>query len=527
MARMPQIPQPEFSGRPGGGLAGAGRELPDIKSTTEPLEEASRLTMNTGDQLERLQVQRDTAEAALKKHKDNIVANQMLGDHEEQARNLLEQVQNEHYANPKEMSVEKVPEEYRRRLRELTNGEIQAEPDQQLALDIAEKYSTHDNQAATAAHGWMVQRQAQIAKDGVYKLTQANIRTAQSQTTIEGLGVSISAANKTLSPLLGPVHGADAGKVAQEMGHGMASSWVEANGPTNPRGTRAAVDDAVMNKRGPLWENIPAHELVAFQRKLDGWSKGYGERQRGTVAAEAVDFNTKTLDLFHAKELDSKNFYQMRDALTRKQLAIRHDPQYKDNPDEQVKQSEIVQTQLDTLEALKSASQNGGHWNDKFDAKKTAGLFKRFEALSKSDHRAPNDLLGVLQVQRDLAQMQATHKISPGDAATLTRSLRLLTGKSLSKSSGPQTGPMTSPIKPDTPRTMGASALDGYIKSGAYGRLSSEQTTEMRVEYHHLVTTAGENAQNVDEKSAQKIAQLAIQHVLARTKVAATPSEGE
>ena len=122
--------------------------------------------------------------------------------------------------------------------------------------------------------------------------------------------------------------------------------------------------------------------------------------------------------------------------------------------------------------------------------------------------------------------MQASHTISPGDAATLTRSLRLLTGKSLSKSSGPQVGPMTSPIKPDTTRAMGASALDSYIKSGAYGRLSDEQTTQMRVEYHHLMTTAGENAQNTDDKSAQKMAHLAIQHVLARSKTAA-PVEGE
>lgn len=526
MARMPQIPAPEFSGRPGGGLAGAGRGLPDIKSVEQPLEDASRLAASQGDRLENLQAQRDEAQAHLQKAVDGVTATRMAGDHEAKARNLLEQIQQQHYADPVAMPAEKVPEVYRSQLREMTDSEIKAAPNQQVALDIAQKYATDDNQAVTSAHGWMVQRQAQIAKDGVYKLTQANVRTAQSQTTIEGLGASIASANRKLAPLLGPVHGADAGKVTQEMGHDMASSWVEANGPTNPQGTRAAVDDAINNKRGPLWDNIPAHELAAFQRKLDGWDKGYGERKRGQVAAEAVDFNTKTLELFSAKELDSKNFFQMRDSLTRKQFAIKNDPQYKGNPDEQVKQSEIVQTQIDTLEALKAASENGGHWNEKFDAKKTAALFKRFEALSKSDHRAPNDLLGVLQVQRDVAQMQATHKISPGDAATLTRSLRLLTGKSLVKSSGPQVGPMTSPVKPDTTRTMGASALDGYLKSGAYGRLSPEQTTAMRVEYHHLITTAGENAQNVDEKAAQKMAHLAIAHVLARAK-SSSAVEGE
>lgn len=526
MARMPQIPSPEFSGRPGGSLAGGGREMPDIKSTTEPLQEAAQMTAGVGDRLERLQAQRDEAAAKLQKVHDESTVESMSADHEFAANQLFKDLEAQHFADPKAMPADKVPEEFRSRLREMTNGEMRVAPNSQVQLGLEKEYSKIDGRQYLSAQSWTFGRNAQAIKDNVYKLTQSNVRLAQGQATVQGLGGAIADFKGKIGPLSEQVHGVDSAKVMADGAHSMASSWVEANGPTNPTGTRQAVDDAVNNKRGPLYDNIPAHELVAFQKKLDGWSKGYGERQRGTVAAEAVDFNTKTLDLFHSKELDSKNFYQMRDALTRKQVAIKNDPQYKDNPDEQVKQSEIVQTQLDTLEALKGASENGGHWGDKFDAKKTAGLFKRFEALSKSDHRAPNDLLGVLQVQRDLAQMQATHKISPGDAATLTRSLRLLTGKSLSKASGPQVGPMTSPVKPDTTRTTGASALDGYLKSGAYGRLSPEQTTQMRVEYHHLMTTAGENAQNVDDKAAQKLAHLAIQHVLARTKSSAAV-EGE
>jgi hypothetical protein len=525
MARMPQIPQPEFSGRPGGSL-GAGRELPDAKSIAEPFDDAARTVAGTGDRLERLQAQRDTAAAELQKVKDATTADQLEADHKIASNALLESIQQQHFDNPRAMPAEKVPQEFERQLREMTNGEIQVESSPSVALKIAEKYAKSDGESRLSAQSWLFRRQAQEVKDGAYKAAQSNVRLAQAQSTVEGLGATIADARRKLGPTFSQVHGADAGKAMQEMGRDMAGSWVEANGPTNPRGVRAAVDDAIMNKRGPLWENLPAHQLAGYQKKLNEWGKGYGERQRGTVAAEAVDFNTKTLDLFHSKELDSKNFYQMRDSLTHKQLAIKHDPQYKDNPDEQVKQSEIVQTQIDTLEALKNASEGSGHWADKFDAKKTAALFKRYEALSKSDHRAPNDLLGVLQVQRDLAQMQAEHKISPGDAATLTRSLRLLTGKSLSKSSGPQVGPMTSPIKPDAPRTVGASALDAHIKSGAYGKLSPEQATQMRVEYHRMTTDAGETGRNLDEVGAKKMALLAIQHVLARTKTAAH-GEGE
>ena len=82
-----------------------------------------------------------------------------------------------------------------------------------------------------------------------------------------------------------------------------------------------------------------------------------------------------------------------------------------------------------------------------------------------------------------------------------------MTGKQLSTKSGAQNmGPIKSPISPDTVRTMGASALDGFMKSGAYGKLSPDEMTAMRVEYHHLVTDAGENARNVDENAAKKMA---------------------
>lgn len=525
MARMPQIPAPDFSGRPGGNLGGRA-EAPDIRSIQSPFEDASRLMQTEGDRFERLQAQRDEAAARLQKSVDGVTAERMRGDHEEKGRNLLNELQTQAVSDPN-FPAEKVPEEFRRQLREMTDSEIRAAPSADLAVDLGQKYAHTDNQLALSAQAWVFGRQAQQAKDGVYKITQSSVREAQAQATVPGLSAAIASSRRNLGPLLQHVHGADAAKVMDETSKSMASSWVEANGPSNPAGVRSAIEDALATKKGPLWDNIPAHDLVAYQKRLDGWSKGYGERQRSQVAAEAVDFNTKTLDLFRTKDLDSKNFYQMRDELQRKQFAIKSNPQYADNPGEKVQQSEIVQTQMDTLDALRDAAQNGGHWGGKADPKKTAGLFKRYEALSKSEQRAPNDLLKVLQVQRDLAQAQSQHWIAPGDAETLTRGLQLLTGKSLAQKNGgaSKVGPLKSPIEPNQPRVVGSAALDSYMKSGAYGRLSESQSAAMRVEYHRLVNDASENGRNLDEKTAQKTAQLAIQHVLTREKVA--EPEGE
>ncbi len=518
MARMPQIPEPNISNRPDSRVGRT--ETPDIEAITQPFQMGANALESAGSELERLQDQRDTATAKLQKVADATTAEQMKGDHEEKLRNLADQLHQQLWTTP-----EQFPESFRQQSLELTDSELKA-MSPGVASIASEKYAAVDAQHLTLAHGWMLGRTAQMAKDNVFKLQQSSVRTAQSAATVPGLALAITNTKKDLGPLLPHIHGENAEKVAEDTAHNQASAWVESNGPTNPSGVRAAIDDAIKTKSGPLWDNIPEAKLLKYQKESESWKHGYGERQRGQVAAEAVDFNTKTLEMFHSKELDTKAFYQMRDSLTQKQLKIEHDPQYKDNPDERVKQKEIVQTQIDTMEALKSASQGGGHWNGKFDPKKTAALFTRFEALSKSDQRAPNDLLKVLQVQRDVAQAQEHHWIAPGDAETLTRSLRLMTGKQLSKSSGAQNmGPIKSPITPDSVRTMGASALDSYMQSGAYGRLSPDETTQMRVEYHHLVTDAGENGRNVDENAAKKIAQLSIQHVLARHKK--SPAAGE
>ena len=512
MARMPQIPEPEINNRPDSRV---GRmETPDIAAVTEPFQMGASALESNASQLERLQDQRDAATAKLQHVADATTAEQMKGDHEEKLRNLADQLQQQMWKTP-----EQFPEAFRKQSQELTDSELKA-MSPGVASVASEKYAAVDNQHLTMAHGWMLGRTAQMAKDNVFKLQQSSVRTAQSAATLPGLAVAIANTKKDLGPLLPQIHGENAEKVAEETAHNQASAWVESNGPSNPTGVRAAIADAIKTKSGPLWDNIPEAKLLKYQKESESWMHGYGERQRGQVAAEAVDFNTKTLDMFHSKELDTKAFYQMRDSLVQKQLKIQHDPQYKDNPDERVKQNEIVQTQVDTMDALKAASQGGGHWNGKFDPKKTAALFTRFEAVSKSDQRAPTDLLKVWQVQRDVAQAQAHHWIAPGDAETLTRSLKLMTGKQLAAKSGAQSmGPIKSPISPDTVRTMGASALDGYMKSGAYGKLSPEETTAMRVEYHHLITDAGENGRNVDENAAKKLAQLAVQHVLARHKV--------
>ena len=508
MARMPQIPEPEISSRPDSRATNP--EPIDSEAATRPIQQATAGAAEMGGQLESLQQQRDEAAQKLQAVGDKVTATKLAGDHAEKLRNLSDQLQQQFWDQP-----DKYPDEFRRQAQALTDAEIAAAPNQQIALDLAQKNAETDNQHTALAHSWMIGRTAQKAKSDVTQLMSDQVKSAEGMKTLGGLNAAIVQATKAITPLSRQVHADSEGELLK-LKHDMASGWMWANGPTDPAGVRAAIDDALKTKKGPLYDNVGPKELVEYQKRSDGWAKSYGETQNFKVAAEGVDSNTKVLSAFQGKDgLTGSNIYAMERALMHQQVAIKSDPRYANSPDAKVQQSEIVQTQLDTLRALRDASTQGGQTSGKYDPKKTAALIHRVNALGQSEQRAPNDLLKVLQVQRDLAFAQRDHWISPNDAATLMDRLGLITGKNLAKNIGnpSATGPLKSPIEPDPVHQAGVSALDTFIKSGAYGRLSPEMTTAMHSEYLRMTNETAKAGRNTDEASAKKMALLAIDHV--------------
>lgn len=509
MARMPQIPQPELAGRPGGNMSERS-VMPDIRATEAPLEDAAKLTAHVGDHYERLQLQRDAAQEKLQKAVDGVTATRMAGDHAEKANNLFEQLRQQFNDTP-----EKLPEEYRRQLREMTDAEIKAAPSQNVALDISQKYAVQDNQHTAAVHSWMILRMTQKAKSDLVAMSNSQIRAAQSQTTVQGLQATVDSALATLGPHIQQLHG-DPDAVRQKLKTDMASAWVEANGPDNPAGVALALDGA--KKGGPLAELKPV-QLEHYQKQAQAWVKGYGERERFQVSKEAVALNNKLGDLFLNGQLDSKNAFQMKASLEAKLDAIDKNPQYKDNPAEKAAQTKIVQMQLDGLKYLREAAEKPGHFDPVFDAPKVNAILDRFDELGKPGAKGPKDLLKIVELQKDLAHAQADRWIPPGYASTMIKSLAQMTGKGIDRESK-NTGWGVSFLGfgGRSPQQAGNVVLNNYFKGDnkAFGKLTLEQQNQARVDYLGQVVDAQETGRNLDTKAAEQMAFASIKNVAGR-----------
>lgn len=508
MARMPQIPQPSFEGRPGGGLVG--REMPDDKSFTGPLDDAARATSGMGDHFEALQTQRDEAQAKLQKVVDDVTATRMAGDHSEKANNLFEQLREQFNDTP-----EKLPEEYKRQLREMTDAEIKAAPNQQVALDIAQKYAVQDNQHTTSAHSWMILRMTQKAKSDLAAMASSSIRAAQSQTSVQGLAMTVKSALATLEPHIKQLHG-DPDEARQSLKRDMAAAWVESNGPDNPVGVSLALDQA--KKGGPLADLTP-EQYATYQKRAPEWVKGYGERERFQVSKEAVALNNKIGNLFIAGQLDSKNAFQMKDSLEKKMDAIESNPQYRNNPEEKEAQKQIVQMQLDGLKYLREAAEKPGRFDPVFDTPKVSAILDRFDALGKPGAKGPKDLLQIVELQRDIARAQADRWIPPGYASTMVKSLSQMTGKAIDREAK-NTGWGISFLGfgGRSPQQAGNVVQNNYFKGDnkAFGKLTLEQQNQARIDYLGQIVDAQENERNLDVKSAEEMAFAAIKNVSGR-----------
>ncbi len=505
MARMPQIPAPEIGNRPDSRVGRA--ESPDIEAVTQPFQMGASAAENAADHLERLQQQRDQATAKLQKVADSVTATKMAGDHSEKLRNLATQLQTQFWDTP-----EKFPDEFRRQSQALTDSEIKGAPSQQVAMDLAEKNATIDNQHLSLAHSWSIGRTAQLAKSQFTELASSQVRAAQSATTLPGLTVAISTAEKTLAPLAKDIH-ANPEMAVDKLKHDMAAAWVEANGPNNPAG----VGSALGQKDGPLSLLTPK-EQAEYQRKAGGeWLKGYGERERFNVIKEAADHGSKVYDLFLNGQLDSKNTFQMKAALDAKMDAISKNPQYDKNPEEKAHQVKVVQTQLDTLRYLSEAAQKGGHFDAAFDQAKQTKLFNDLAALGKPGDKTPKDLLKVVELRHDLAEAQFSRSISDARAATMNKALTQMTGKALTKeASNTWHLPTLNDFSFRSPRQAGNAALNAHFESGAFGKLTDEQKNNARMDYLSQIVDATENGRNVDTKSAEQMAFEAMKHAAGR-----------
>ena len=499
MARMPQIPEPEISSLP---RVEPSREQVDFGAVGAPAEDAAKSLSNIGDTLASAQDQRDKAQAKLQAVKDGVTAERMKGDHDENARNLLDQLQKDNVDNP-----EKVPDLYRQQLAQLTQSDVQNAPNQNVALDVAKKYAEADNQHLATAHSWMTLRMAQQVKSEVTQLAQGKVREAQAATTPGGFALAAANAEASLT-----MHFRNASATPDEdvksLKQKMALGFVQANGPDRPLMVAAALRD----KNGALYKSLDPAEIPKLTKDVEAWREGYAERTQRETVDGLISGNNKLFKQWASGDLDNKSPTQVAMALKSQQEAILADPQLK--PEEAKKQIAAVQMQLDTLEHVKNAHDKGGNYEPKLDTALTGGLLDKLSAFNLPKTWTPKDKEKISALQLDVAKAMSAHQITADDAKTLVRGIGQLTDSGRNEREGWGV-PFLSPTRRELQKA-GEAELSKYFngENKAFGKLTPEQQNRARLDYLGKWLDAVDSHANLDKDAAVKMASDALRNVV-------------
>ena len=148
MARMPQIPQPEFGGRPGAGTITSDIHLPGIDETIRPLQIGAETMGEAGDALEAAQQRQAAADAKLQAVHDEAAAIKVKGDHLDRISRMSDAFQQQYKTDP-----QKAVEAYKAAIADDAAMAIKAAPPG-VGLNLQTMLPQADNEAQNAMRGW-------------------------------------------------------------------------------------------------------------------------------------------------------------------------------------------------------------------------------------------------------------------------------------------------------------------------------------------------------------------------------------
>lgn len=504
MARMPQIPQPELAGRPGGRLSdGEGTQI-NVNEVEAPLEEGARAAATVGNELEQLQSTREAAQAKLQRARDQTTAIQLKGQHELDLANLSAQLQQQYWDKPEDYLTA-----FQDQARQLTDSKVKAAPTPGAQLAFNEQAAEANNRAMLAAHGWMVQRQAQIVGDTFAKKAQAAIVEAQNTPTTGGLSLAIARAQKDARPIAGFLH-TDPDKLMPKLAHDQTAAWVEANAEDRPRDVLAALRD----KDGVVYKNLTdPKERDRYEKLAEAAWKTYDQRKATRDLMEYVDAGGKHVDALHAGDYDARNQFQVIKAAEQKIDAIRSDNQL--SPDAKREQVAAAEKQVQMYQLMNKARLAQGLEDKSFNQEKTAELYKRLVGFTKAKEASPQTLRDLVDFRYDLVAAQAAGIISPAVAKHYNTMLTGITGKAVSQQSK-----NTGLLLPGwlggfrgEPVQAGSRALEDALKSPLYKRLSDDEKNQARVEFVKKFNYAQQSGGAFSAADAQRAAAESLRYV--------------
>lgn len=503
MARMPQIPQPEFGERPDGRVErtpGLDLEAGGARALAEGAEGVSEVA----GQRAKFQAQQAAADEKLQRMADEVTATKMAGDHSEKMRQLLDQVREENVDTP-----EQIPEKFRLASQEQTDAEINASTNQQVAMLAAQKYATIDDQQLAAAHSLSRLRVVQKAKDNFTKLGDTQVQSAQAQGTLAGLEMVAQKTAQDLGPLAKNLH-EDGQEAMEKINHRQALGWVDANSEKNPSVVKAALD----KKDSFLTKNMSAEELREARKRNLSDFKNYEENQKWKLIQDSAYRGNRAWDLYTSGELNASNL----SALQREYDSHDRDIDADRNLDDQGKERMHDQVDKDRQAAqyLYNATRRPGRFDALPDPQILAKLNDDVVGLTKAKNNSPKDLENFIDTRNKVLKSVGDHEITQAQGDTLLKSMSQMLIKAENRE-GKNTGwqmPFVPAVRWMTPQQFGNRQLNAAFDTVTFKNFSLEQKNHARYQFMQLMVDARQANPdaNFDDNTVRQMVQQSLEY---------------
>lgn len=498
MARMPQIPPPDISSvtevKPSRATVDIGAELAPIEGVAKGAE--------TG--LNELYQQKQEALQKLQEAADQVTATRLAGDHAEKLRNLAGQLQQQFWDQP-----DKFPEEFRKQSLAMTDSEISAAPNENVALLLSKRNAMVDDQQLATAHGWSVARIAQKSKSDLTGIERNAINAVASTPTAEQFSATLRSAHAQLDPLYGKLT-PDAGKASAGFDQKVAQEWIAHN--ADPLKNPLSVMEELRSEKSPVTKLLTAEQQAKGMRQAKEAWEGAGIAQRVGMLTRAHD---GIGDLNALATMKDPKFLKTTAALRDEVNA--HVNLLSQQPIPQAAKDQIRAGSQRVLETIEHAeqiyrSQGNTFKSDMVDEGLRRKLIERSNALFAKTGVAPGDTLQeMLDLRADNNKAAAERKIPESTWNTIESKLSAgLSRMNAAKSQ--DTGSLFWQASEQAGNSRVNELLDA--KSGRYANATQKQRNDIWEEYQRHANAANKNGGKFDKDDARKAADAAAEFVM-------------
>lgn len=510
MARMPQIPQTDLGPLPGGGVKEGGMPS-SLDGGAKILGAAARTAEGIGRDVESLEHARQIALDKKQAIVDGIAATKLLGDYQEQSRNLVEQIQRENFDTP-----DKVPGLVREKLSALNDSTMASAGNSQQALDFAKSAARNDNETLASAHDFVQRRLTQKAKSDVYQMTQSAIRNAAAQQTPEAFAASLARTEKSLRAHIMSVS-ENPEKEIDDFRSKAAELWVEKHSPEDP-----ARVGAILDGDNAVVKHLPTEKLAPAQKRAQTDLKVFGENHLWNEMKAAVGRGATWYDLFRSGELKPDAVQEIQNSFDDQKRAVDAHPNL--TPEMRAKINDVIQQNSDTLRYLSEAARKPGKFDPILDQTKQARLMEDLTNIMKpAKAQDPVGLLDTIKLRKETALALANHLISPSRAETINKSIALATKDALAKEASdtghrwkiPDSVPFCGGWGGRSAHQSGTVVLNDAFdeETGKYRNFTETQKTSARFDYAEAMYKAQEKTGQIpDVATAESFARQALEY---------------